>query len=62
MLRGSTGALWAFVDLVNAWCPSGSKEDVRFPGTRVTDDYEPPCGSWELKLHCLYEQKDALNH
>lgn len=48
------------MDLVNAWCPSGSKEDVRFPGTRVTDDCEPPCRCWKPNLGPLKEQPAFL--
>lgn len=33
------------------------------PGTRVTDNYEPPWGCWELNLRPLEEQPvSALNH
>lgn len=32
------------------------KEGLRPPETGVTDDYEPPCGYWELSLAPLEDQ------
>ena len=36
--------------------PRESEEEVRFPGTEVTDGCELQCGCWELKLGPLEEQ------
>lgn len=38
-----------------------AKEDVRSPGTRVTDDGELSCGCRELSLVSLVEQLVLLN-
>lgn len=32
--------------LVHVWCLWGPVEDIRPPGTRVTDGYEAPCVCW----------------
>lgn len=35
--------------------PLGVQRGHRFPGTRVTDGCEPPCGCWELNPDPLEE-------
>lgn len=40
-------------------CLQRPEEGFEFPGTDVTDDYEPPC--WELNVGSVQEQS-ALNH
>lgn len=40
---------------VHDWCPGVPEEGVRFPGTRVTDACEPPCGCWESNIGPLEE-------
>lgn len=37
------------------WCSQRSKEGMGFPGTRVTNGYEMPCGSWELSPPLQYQ-------
>ena len=37
--------------------PQKLEEGIRFPGTGVTNDCEPSCGSWEQNSGSLQEQK-----
>ena len=40
--------------------PRRPEKDIKYPGTGVTDNCEPPCGCWELNLGPLQEQQVLL--
>jgi hypothetical protein len=40
----------AYTYIVHGWYLLRSEEDVRSPGTGVTDGCELPCGTWESEL------------
>jgi hypothetical protein len=48
------------VHQVHAWYPQRSEERRRILETGVTDDYELPCGCWELNSGPLREQPGIL--
>ena len=37
-----------FMHCIHTWCLQRSKEGTRFTETIIINDYEPPCGCWEL--------------
>lgn len=43
-----------------ACCPSRSKEDIGFPGTRVIDGCKPLYGCWEPNLDPLKDKPVPL--
>lgn len=43
-----------------AWCSRRLEEGIRFPGTRVRDGCESPCGGWKLDLDLLEEHQVLL--
>lgn len=50
---------WALVILC-AWRPRKPKDNVKSPGTRVTSDYESPCGYWKMNPGLAQEQQVLL--
>ena len=45
-----------------AWCLQRPEEGTEFPGTGVTDGWEPLCEFWELNPGPLKEQPVLLSH
>jgi hypothetical protein len=43
------------------WCLQQPEENASFPGIRVTDGCEPPCGCGKPNLDTLQEQRVLLN-
>jgi hypothetical protein len=45
---------------VHAWDPKRSEKVVKFPGTELTDSFEPPHRNWDLNLDSLQEKYTLL--
>lgn len=52
---------YMFMPCVCAWYPWNPGEGAGYPGTRVIDGCELPCGCWGLKPGLLQQATIALN-
>lgn len=51
-----------YVYYMYAWCPWKTEEDIRSPGTGVTDGCKPPCRFWGTEPGSSARATSAFNH